>query len=73
MTRAPSAIAADACARTSSSAAASPAPPSATGYRQRITLERMPCGRPLTSSSGLRLTSLASSWLRRIGCCSEIW
>ncbi|CFE41385.1 Uncharacterised protein [Mycobacterium tuberculosis] len=73
MIRAPSAIAAAAAPRTSSSAAASPAPPSETRYRQRITLDRNPCGRPLTLSLGSRLTSLASSWLRRIGWGSTIW
>ena len=73
MIRAPSAIAAEVCARTLSSAAFRPAPFSATGYRQRITLDRMPCRRPLTSTSGSRLISLASSWLRRIGCGKTIW
>ena len=49
-----------------------PGAASATGYRQRITLDRKPCWRPLTSSSGSRWISLASSSLRRIGCGSTI-
>lgn len=50
-----------------------PSTSSETRYRQRITLDRNPCGRPLTLSLGSRLTSLASSWLRRIGWGSTIW
>ena len=74
MMRAPSRIAAETlCAHVVERLLAGPAPPSATGYRQRITAARMPCLWPRTSWSGSTLISLDSSSLRRIGCGSTIW